>query len=73
VPGTIVTLMDTSNVENVFIAGKIVKWQGQLPGVDLNRLGRQIEQARDGILARANYPRDLFGTCCTGPETPGGK
>jgi 5-methylthioadenosine/S-adenosylhomocysteine deaminase len=73
VPGTIVTLMDTSNVENVFIAGKVVKWQGQLPGVDLNRLGREIEKSRDGILARANYPRDLFGTCCTGPEVPGGK
>ncbi len=28
VPGTVVTLMDTSNVENVFVAGKIRKWQG---------------------------------------------
>jgi cytosine/adenosine deaminase-related metal-dependent hydrolase len=73
VPGTVVTLMDTSNVENVFIAGKIMKWQGKLVGVDVDRLGRQIEQARDGILARAKYPRDLFGTCCIGPETPGGK
>jgi 5-methylthioadenosine/S-adenosylhomocysteine deaminase len=73
VPGTVVTLMDTSNVENVFIAGRIMKWQGKLVGVDVDRLGRQIEQSRDGILARAKYPRDLFGTCCIGPETPGGK
>lgn len=73
VPGTVVTLMDTSNVENVFIAGKVMKWQGQLPGVDLNRLGRDIEKSRDGILSRAKYPRDLFGTCCMVPETPGGK
>jgi cytosine/adenosine deaminase-related metal-dependent hydrolase len=29
VPGTIVTLMDTSNVENVFIAGRVMKWQGK--------------------------------------------
>src|SRR6516225_1935190 len=28
VPGTVVTLMDTSNVETVFVAGKIVKWRG---------------------------------------------
>src|ERR1700730_17154367 len=37
VPGTIVTLMDTSNVENVFVAGKVVKWHGTLVGVDLSR------------------------------------
>ena len=35
VPGTVVTLMDTSNVEHVFVAGKIMKWQGKLVDVDL--------------------------------------
>ena len=63
-PGAVVTLMDTSNVENVFIAGKVMKWHGQLVGVDLNRIRRLTEKARDGLLARANYPRDLFGSCC---------
>jgi len=64
VPGTVVTMMDTSNVEHVFIAGKPVKWNGRLVGVDLERLRRQIEKARDGMLARAKYPKDLFGSCC---------
>jgi cytosine/adenosine deaminase-related metal-dependent hydrolase len=64
VPGTVVTLMDTSNVETVFVAGKIVKWQGKLVGVDLGRLRRLIEKSRDGVLARAHYTPDLFGTCC---------
>jgi 5-methylthioadenosine/S-adenosylhomocysteine deaminase len=64
VPGTVVTLMDTSNVETVFVAGKIVKWQGKLVGVDLGRLRRLIEKSRDGVLARAGYTPDLFGTCC---------
>jgi 5-methylthioadenosine/S-adenosylhomocysteine deaminase len=63
-PGTVVTLMDTSNVENVFIAGKVRKWRGQLVGVDLNRIRRLTENARDGLLARTKYPRDLFGSCC---------
>jgi hypothetical protein len=31
VPGTIVTLMDTSNVENVFVAGKLMKCRKQAP------------------------------------------
>jgi 5-methylthioadenosine/S-adenosylhomocysteine deaminase len=64
VPGTVVTLMDTSNVDTVFIAGKVVKWQGRLVGVDLGRLRRMIEKPRDGVLARAGNAADLFGTCC---------
>lgn len=63
-PGTVVTLMDTSNVENVFIAGRVMKWQGRLVGVDLNRIRRTIDTARDGLLARAKYPRNLFESCC---------
>jgi len=64
VPGTVVTLMDTSNVETVFVAGKVVKWQGKLVGVDLNRLRRLIEKSRDGVLSRAGQALDLFATCC---------
>jgi 5-methylthioadenosine/S-adenosylhomocysteine deaminase len=63
-PGTVVSLMDTSNVDAVFIAGKVMKWEGKLVGVDLGRLRRQIDKARDGLLARAKYPRNLFGSCC---------
>jgi 5-methylthioadenosine/S-adenosylhomocysteine deaminase len=63
-PGTVVTLMDTSNVENVFIAGKVMKWQGKLVGVDLGRIRTTIDKARDGLLARAKYPRSLFESCC---------
>lgn len=65
VPGAIVTLMDTGNVEHVFVAGKIMKWQGKLVGVDLVRLKRDIEKSRDGLLARTNQTRNFFGTCCT--------
>jgi cytosine/adenosine deaminase-related metal-dependent hydrolase len=64
VPGTVVTLMDTSNVENVFIAGRVMKWQGRLVGVDLSRIQRTIDAARDALLARAKHPRNLFGSCC---------
>ena len=64
VPGTIVTLMDTSNVDTVFVAGRVVKWQGKLVGVDLGRLRRMIDKSRDRVLASAGYAPDLFGTCC---------
>jgi hypothetical protein len=57
-------MMDTSNVDTVLIAGRVMKWQGRLVGVDVPRLRRQIDQARDGLLARAKYPRQLFESCC---------
>jgi len=64
VPGTVVTMMDTSNVDSVFIAGRIMKWRGELVGVDLARIRRLIDQARDGLLSRAKAARNLFDSCC---------
>ena len=64
VPGAIVTLMDTSNVENVFIAGKVMKWQGRLVGVDVKRVIQDANKSCEGLLARGKYTRDLFGSCC---------
>lgn len=63
-PGAVVNFMDTSNVDTVFIAGKVMKWKGSMVGVDPGRLRRLAERARDGILARAKYSRSLLETCC---------
>ena len=56
VPGTIVTMMNPSHVRDVMIAGKVVYWKRQLVGWDVDKLLRQIEQARDRVLARINGP-----------------
>jgi cytosine/adenosine deaminase-related metal-dependent hydrolase len=56
VPGTIVTMMNPRHVRDVLIAGKVVFWKGALVGWDVDRLLRQIEQARDRVLARINGP-----------------
>jgi len=71
VPGAVVTLMDTSNVVNVFIAGKVMKWQGQMVGVDVNRLIQQANASAEGLLARSGYVGDLFNTCCPGERYNG--
>src|SRR6266850_5280267 len=63
-PGAVVTLMDTSNVDTVLIAGKVMKRSGKLVGVDVNRIRRTAEASRDALLATAKYPRNLFGSCC---------
>ena len=50
--GAVVQSMDTSNVDTVFVAGKMVKRNGRMVGVDLARVQRIAEKARDGVLAR---------------------
>ena len=60
VPNAVVSLMDRTNVETVIVAGKVRKWQGNLVGVDLNRLRRQLEDSRDYIFRAANVPQNLF-------------
>jgi 5-methylthioadenosine/S-adenosylhomocysteine deaminase len=53
--------MNPSHVETVFIAGKVKKWRGNLVGVDLPRVLRLAQEARDGVLRRANYQVNLLG------------
>jgi len=59
VPGTIVTLMNPRHVRDVLIAGKVVYWKGKLVGWNVDQLLRQIEQARDRVLARINGPAKI--------------
>ena len=50
--GAVVIGMDTSNVDTVFIAGKLMKSQGKLVGVDMNRITRQINQSREYLISK---------------------
>jgi 5-methylthioadenosine/S-adenosylhomocysteine deaminase len=59
--GAIVLGMDTSNVDTVLIGGKILKRQGKLVGMDLDRIQRQVQQSRDYLVAKAGWPKTLFG------------
>jgi cytosine/adenosine deaminase-related metal-dependent hydrolase len=58
--GAVVNLMGPQHVEAVFIAGQVKKWRGNLVGVDMPRVLRSMQEARDGVLRRANLPVDLF-------------
>jgi 5-methylthioadenosine/S-adenosylhomocysteine deaminase len=59
--GAVVTLMDTSNVDTVFIAGNLVKRAGRLVGVDLPKIRRAVDASRDGVLARAGARASRLG------------
>jgi 5-methylthioadenosine/S-adenosylhomocysteine deaminase len=60
VPGAVVNLMNPMNVDTVFIAGKVKKWRGGLTGVDVARVLKLVEEARDGVIARAGFKTNLF-------------
>jgi cytosine/adenosine deaminase-related metal-dependent hydrolase len=54
--GAVVLGMDTSNVDTVFVAGRALKRDGALVGVDLERVRRDAEASRDRIYAAVGWP-----------------
>jgi 5-methylthioadenosine/S-adenosylhomocysteine deaminase len=52
--GAMVTSMGPQNVDAVLIGGKVMKRNGQLLGVDFDRLARLGNEARDRLYASAN-------------------
>jgi cytosine/adenosine deaminase-related metal-dependent hydrolase len=60
---TVVQGGDVEFVDSVFIAGKLVKYGGQLVAVDFERLKRLVEQSRDYLFETARWirPKVDFG------------
>jgi len=54
--GAVVTSMGTQNVDTVLIAGKVVKHNGKLVGVDMNRIAKLGRQAQERAYKAANVP-----------------
>ena len=50
---TVVICADTSNIDTVFVAGRILKHNGQLLRVDMPRLLQRLNEARDHLLSNA--------------------
>jgi 5-methylthioadenosine/S-adenosylhomocysteine deaminase len=50
---TVVICADTSNIDTVFVAGRILKHNGQLLRVDLPRLLQRLSDSRDHLLSKA--------------------
>ena len=54
--GAVVTSMTAQNVDTVLIAGKVVKRNGRLVGVDMNRVARLARDAQARNYKAANVP-----------------
>jgi cytosine/adenosine deaminase-related metal-dependent hydrolase len=55
--GAVVTSMGPGNVDTVLIGGKVMKRNGRLVGVDINKVSRLAYQARDRVVARSGFQR----------------
>jgi len=58
--GAVVTAMDTSNVDSVFIAGRAMKRNGQMLNVDLDRARRLATASRDYVVEKAGFTMPAF-------------
>jgi 5-methylthioadenosine/S-adenosylhomocysteine deaminase len=56
--GVVVECAHAGNVDTVMVAGKIVKRDKRLLGVDLQHVRARFDAARDGLFRRANVPSD---------------
>lgn len=54
--GAAVLNMDSSNVDTVLVAGRIVKRNGRMLGHDTKRVEALVNAARDRVMAKAKYP-----------------
>ena len=64
--GAIVTGMDTSNVDTVMVAGRILKHQGRLVGVDLRAHAKRLAASRDHLVEKLGWPRSVVDTSLPG-------
>ncbi len=58
--------MDTSNVDTVLVAGRILKRHGRLVGADLNRVRKEATGSRDYIVGRIGWPHSVIDTSVPG-------
>jgi cytosine/adenosine deaminase-related metal-dependent hydrolase len=55
VSGAIVTSMNAGNVDTVLIGGKVMKRNGQMVGVDYDKVAKLVDASRDYTMRNAKY------------------
>jgi hypothetical protein len=49
--------MNPANVDTVLIAGKVMKRNGQMVGVDYDKIAKLVDASRDYTMTNAKYER----------------
>lgn len=53
--GAVVSVMDTGNVDSVFVAGRALKRHGILVDIDMNRIRTLVNESRDYVVKTSGY------------------
>ena len=53
--GAVVSVMDTGNVDSVFVAGRALKRDGEMLHLDLNRIQSMVNESRDYVVKASGY------------------
>jgi cytosine/adenosine deaminase-related metal-dependent hydrolase len=53
--GTIVLSTESHNIDMVFVAGNVRKWQGQLLGADVAALRKMVRESRDYVASKVGF------------------
>jgi cytosine/adenosine deaminase-related metal-dependent hydrolase len=53
--GAVVWNMDTSNVDTVFVSGRMMKHNGELMHVDWNALKKAVFESRDYVMKKSGF------------------
>jgi len=64
--GAVVAHMDTSNVDTVLVAGKVMKRNGKLVGFDMKRVAELADRSRNYIVGKVGWPRSVIDTSRAG-------
>lgn len=59
--GTVVLSADRSNIDSVFVAGRIMKRQGKMVGIDVASIKQKVTASRDWLAEHSGLPVDLLG------------
>jgi 5-methylthioadenosine/S-adenosylhomocysteine deaminase len=58
--GAVVWGMDTSNIDSVFVAGKALKRNGELLGVDIDHVRKMAYESRDYVVSKSGFKLPEF-------------
>ncbi|NIB40821.1 amidohydrolase family protein [Pseudomaricurvus alkylphenolicus] len=64
--GSIVSTMDSSNVDAVFVAGKARKWDGKMLDIDIERVTDLARNSRDYLFSKTRWQRSVLDTSLSG-------
>jgi 5-methylthioadenosine/S-adenosylhomocysteine deaminase len=60
--GTVVAAADIRNIDTVIVGGKIRKFRGKMPGLNMEKFRQLADESRNYLFSKAGYKLDIFSS-----------